>query len=194
MRPAHLLNIPPQAPPGGRASPRPDGLTLLELLATLAVLAICISLAVPAFHILTMKNRAETATHLLTSLFATARATAVTHRRITTVCPTDGVAPVCTEDGDWSRGWLMFADSNGDRQPDGPEDVMRHDIAPIHASLRMRSSTGRPQLRYLPDGRSAGSNLTVRVCDASQVLAEITVNNGGRARGSRANTGAPCPD
>lgn len=171
-----------------------QGLTLIELAVCLAVLAICIGLAIPAFHSFVQKNRSDTATYLLTSLFASARATAITYRRITSVCPTDGDAPRCTSDGDWTRGWLMFTDSDGDRQPNSPDDILRHERSPLHASLRMRSSTGRPQLRYLPDGRSAGSNLTVRICGQSELLVEVLVNNAGRVRASRANAGAECPD
>ena len=185
---------PPSPALRGSGAPRcARGVSLLELAVTIAIAVICATLAIPAYHHLLRENRSDTAIHLLTSLFASARATAVTYNRITTVCPTDGVSAWCREDGNWSRGWMMFTDTDGDRQPDAAEDVLRLQPFPIHPSLRMVSGTGRPQLRYLPDGRSAGSNLTIRLCDASQLLAEVVVNNGGRPRTSRANAGAPCP-
>jgi len=170
----------------------PRGLTLLELLLAVAVTVICLTLAVPSYHRFLESNRADTATYLLTSLFASARATAVTYRRITSVCPTDGTSPWCISDGDWSRGWLMFTDPDGDRQPDTPDEVLRHERFPVHPSLRIRSSTGRPQLRYLPDGRSAGSNLTVRICNESRVLVEVVVNNAGRPRVNRLKASMEC--
>jgi len=174
-------------------SPRlPHGLSLLELMITVAITAILLTLAVPSYQSFVERNRADTATYLLTSLFASARATAVTYRRITSVCPTDGTSPWCTSDGDWSRGWLMFTDPDGDRQPDTPDEVLRHERFPVHPSLRLQSSRGRPQLRYLPDGRSAGSNLTVKICDESRVLVEVVVNNAGRPRVNRLRTGATC--
>ncbi|GGD58666.1 hypothetical protein GCM10007235_33720 [Pseudoxanthomonas indica] len=159
---------------------------------TVALTAILLTLAVPSYQRFMERNRADTATYLLTSLFASARATAVTYRRITSVCPTDGTSPWCTSDGDWSHGWLMFTDPDGDRQPDTPDEVLRHERFPVHPSLRLRSSRGRPQLRYLPDGRSAGSNLTVKICDQSRVLVEVAVNNAGRPRVNRLRAGATC--
>jgi type IV fimbrial biogenesis protein FimT len=180
---AHRRPLPPA---------RPAGLTLIELMTTVAVLVICLSLAVPAYQRFLERNRADTATYLLTSLFASARATAITYRRVTSVCPTDGTSPWCIADGDWSHGWLMFTDPDGDRQPDSPDEVLRHERFPAHPSLRIRSSTGRPQLRYLPDGRSAGSNLTLRICGGSRMLAEVTVNNAGRPRVNRPRIGKSC--
>ena len=49
-------------------------------------------------------------------------------------------------------------------------------------------------LRYLPDGSSAGSNLTVSICSpAGVLLAQVIVNNIGRPRSERPKTPAPCP-
>lgn len=173
--------------------PRPRGLSLLELITAMAITVIGVTLALPSYRYFLERNRADTASYLLTSLFASARATAITYGRITSVCPTDGTSAWCSSDGDWSHGWLMFSDPDGDRQPDTPEQVLRHERFPVHPALHLRSSRGRPQLRYLPDGRSAGSNLTVRICSDSRLLIQVVVNNAGRPRVNRPRTGTSCP-
>ncbi len=170
------------------------GFTLLELMVTLMIAVICLSLGVPSYQYVMRKQRTDTALHLLTSFFASARATAIAHRRITGVCPTDGIEPVCTPGGDWSHGWLMFMDADGNRQPDAPEDVLRIENVPLHGSLRMLSSSGRPQIRYLPDGRSAGTNLTVRVCTEELLLGEVIVSNTGRSRVTHPDGSGLCTD
>ena len=83
-------------------------------------------------------------------------------------------------------------DPDGNRQPDLPQDILRDENAPIHPSLRIVSSSGRVQLRYLPDGRSAGSNLTVRLCREDKLMGRVIVNNGGRVRSERASGSTPC--
>ncbi|MGS1078362.1 GspH/FimT family protein [Pseudoxanthomonas beigongshangi] len=87
---------------------------------------------------------------------------------------------------------FIVLDPDGNRKPDAAEDVLRYEAVPLPPDFRIRSSVGRPQLRYLPDGRSAGSNLTVRICLRERLMSEVVVNNGGRARSRRAAFGEPC--
>ena len=168
-----------------------EGFTLLEALATLAVISICLALGVPSYRSFVERQRASTAMHLLTAHMASARSTAVSYRIPTVVCPSDRSGG-CRTDGDWSQGWLMFFDADGNRQPDSRQDILRDENAPIHPSLRIVSSAGRTQLRYLPDGRSAGSNISVRLCREDKLLAQVIVNNTGRIRSETAPGSRPC--
>ncbi len=168
-----------------------EGFTLLEALATLAVISICLALGVPSYRSFVERQRASTAMHLLTAHMASARSTAVSYRIPTVVCPSDRSGG-CRTDGDWSQGWLMFFDKDGNRQPDLREDILRDENAPIHPSLRILSSAGRSQLRYLPDGRSAGSNLTVRLCREGLLLGRVMVSNAGRVRSEVATGTTEC--
>jgi len=86
------------------------GLTLLELAVAMFIACIGIGVGLPSYQHLVQQNRADTVRYLLTSHFASARQTAVTHRRVTAVCPSDGVEAGCRTDGDWGQGWLMFFD------------------------------------------------------------------------------------
>lgn len=171
---------------------RMAGLTLLEIVITLAIAMIGTAVGIPSYQHFIRQHELDASRHLLTSHFASARLTAVTHRRIVAVCPTDGLQTVCRKDGDWGTGWMMFMDPDGDRQPNGARDILRHEQPRPSPSLRIFSSRGRPQIRYLPDGRSAGSNLTVSFCRQRLLQAEVTVNNNGRIRSRRASGGA-CP-
>ncbi len=157
----------------------------------MAITAIGLVLGVPSYNSLVERQRASSAMHLLTAHMASARSTAITYRIPTVVCPSNR-AGGCRTDGDWSQGWLMFFDADGNRQPDTRTDVLRDEGAPIHPSLRIVSSSGRPQLRYLPDGRSAGSNLSVSLCRDDTLLGQVIVNNVGRIRSEIASGSKPC--
>lgn len=95
----------------GKTAPRPTmrGFTLIELLVTLAVLGIALGLALPGFQALFGNAaRSEAAADLYVSLLQ-ARSEAVARNATVSLVPVDG---------DWSLGWRLMVDENGDDQPD----------------------------------------------------------------------------
>lgn len=172
---------------------RSRGFTLIELAVTLAIASILAGVALPSLQDLLERQRAAAVVGSLTAHMGLARVAAVTHNRRSVLCPTaDG--HTCHVGTDWSRGWMLFLDEDGNRRPDAGDDVLRVDLAPTSRHLQVRSTRGREQLRYLPDGRSAGSNLTISVCGAQgQVVTRVIVNNMGRPRSERPAKPTACP-
>lgn len=174
------------------ARPVPGGFTLVELLATLAILAILAGMAAPSLRELAARHRLATATNQFVASFQQARMHALSHQLPTELCPAAGGA-ACAGGLDWSGGWLAWQDDDRNRRLDPGEPVLAR-FAPLPAGLIARSSIGRPQLRFRPDGSASGSNLTLTLCDTrlpGQGRA-IVVNNGGRPRTGPAAAGA-CP-
>lgn len=163
---------------------RPAGFTVLELLVTVAVLGVLLGIGLPAFRASLEHQRISTAVFLVAAQFATARNTAITRREVVSLCPS-ARGEGCDETVDWSGGWLMYGGSRRSSQPEEPAAILRRFPPPGHASLRFHSSTGRRALHFLPDGRSAGSNLRLRICLAGQLRGEVVVNNLGRVRSRR---------
>ena len=162
---------------------RERGLTLIELSVTLAVLAICAAVGVPALQTFVQQQRATAAMGSLTVHLASARMAAVTHRRPVVVCPMDDEATGCVQETDWSRGWIVFFDPDGNRRPDEPDQVIAVEQTRSGSSLRVLTSSGRRHVRYLPDGTSAGTNVTFELCGAEgSLLGKVIVNNAGRSR------------
>src|SRR5690606_262269 len=85
------------------------GITLVELLATTAILAIVAALAAPGMKALLERQRTASALHALTTRLALARTAAITSRTPVTFCPSRGDGH-CTGGTDWSAGWLVYRD------------------------------------------------------------------------------------
>src|SRR5690625_1398268 len=93
------------------------GLTLIELLITLALAAILLTLGVPAFTGTLERTRVATTMHRVSADLAMARSAAIMRRAQVVVCPrTEDFR--CRNDRDWSHGWIVFTDDDGNRQPD----------------------------------------------------------------------------
>lgn len=168
------------------------GFTLLELMVTLALVAVLAGLALPGFRQVAERQRTASAMHGLTAQLALARTAAITSRTAVTLCPARGDG-TCAASSDWSNGWLTYRDPQRRSQPRSHGDILREELRPVHGSIRIVSSTGRVRVRYQPDGRAGGTNLTLRVCANERLHGEVVVNNIGRVRTRRHPDPPPCP-
>jgi type IV fimbrial biogenesis protein FimT len=173
---------------------RPSGLTLVELVTTLAVAAILLALAGPPLSRLLAEARVLNGLHSLTLALGLARLTAVTEGVPVTVCPSaDGRR--CRFDLTWDEGWIVYRDPGRQPQPETPEALILHQPAP-GSGLQVRSSIGRHRVRYQPTGFSGGSNLTLRVCAGrpARHAGNVVVSLAGRPRTQRVrDADTPCP-
>ena len=172
---------------------RATGFTLIELATTLAVIAICAGVALPSMVEFVERQRTSAAISSLTTHMQLARMAAISRNRRAVLCPSqDGRN--CQAGTDWSGGWMLFVDDDGNRKPDAGDDILRVDLEPTSRHLHVASTAGRQQLRYLPDGTSAGTNLTLSICSRNdELLGKVIVNNAGRPRSERPKMKTPCP-
>ena len=159
----------------------PSGFTLPEAVTVLAVAGVLLALALPSFMQVKHQMQARATSHQLSTSLASARQTAVMRNTSVAVCPASA-AGICREDGIWDEGWLVFHDRERLGRPALPADILQH-VVP-GSGLRVRSGQARSQVRFLPDGRSSGSNLTIRVCSGHRKVEgrSIIVSNAGRPR------------
>lgn len=166
------------------------GMSLIETMMVLVLLGILMGAAMPGMKQLLLAQQVRAGIHELSTDFALARMTAISRSRSVVVCPASGNR--CADDGDWSRGWMVFVDGDGNHVADNAAEVIVTRAA-RDDGLLIGSSRGRPRLRYLPTGASYGSNLTVNICAQARLQAQVVVNNAGRTRVDRRGNGNACP-
>ena len=157
------------------------GFTALELIVTMAIIAVLLTMGVPAVQNYSWNLRMKTAMEQLQTDLYQARSHAISHNNQTVICPaTDGSD--CSGISAWQNGWIIFTDINGDRQRQDPEPLHHH--AGAVSLLSISSSMSRKYIRFYPNGSAPGSNVTILFCDkrGAAHAGTITVSNSGRIR------------
>jgi len=88
------------------------GLSVLELMIVLAAIGIVVLVAVPGSPVLLDKYRLKVTSESFMTALETARSEANSRGIAVVLCPSSN-GHTCRRDGDWSMGWLVFADGNG---------------------------------------------------------------------------------
>lgn len=106
-------------------SPQPArGLTLIELMMTLAVAGVLLTVAAPGFQQLLNSSRINGASQELAAAVHLGRAEAVRHNRRALLCrSTDGSA--CSGTANTWPGWILFIDANGNGERDTAEALIQ---------------------------------------------------------------------
>lgn len=158
------------------------GMSLIEQIMVLAIVAILTGIAVPPLHHMLSRNRLQVAQTDFIAALQHARTTAATSGRRTLFCPSaDGRH--CSKGSRWDSGWLLGHDADGDHQPDHLPSY----VGPAYSSgVRITSSAGRHDVRFGPEGSAAGSNLTLAFCQpgSDEPVLSVVVSNSGRIRGA----------
>ena len=104
-------------------SPRPQkGLTLIELMITLAIAGVLIATATPSMSVFVQNNRAITQVNELQTSLSIARSEAITRNNYVAVCASaDGSS--CS--GTWQDGWIVFVDHDALGTVSDDDEVLR---------------------------------------------------------------------
>jgi type IV fimbrial biogenesis protein FimT len=157
------------------------GFTVLELMVTLAVAAVLLGLAIPAYETFINRQRMRAAVTGLHGDLLAARSQAVFQGIAVIACPgspDDG----CSGSNDWSAGWIVFEDHDGDREHDSGEPLRRRGSPP--EAVAVFTPVSRTALRFLPDGSAPGSNVSISLCGRGGPARarKLVISNIGRIR------------
>lgn len=160
---------------------RQRGLTMIELLVTLSVASILLSVAVPSYNNFVQDNLLVIQSNNFSSSIALAKSEAIKRSSQTTICPsTNGTS--CTGGVVWSNGWLVFSDVNGNGVVDGNDEILLVNTA-LTGGNSLRSGE-RTRITFTANGFSSGFNGTFTLCDSRGATHSraIVLNNQGRMR------------
>lgn len=164
------------------------GLTLIELMVTLAVAIVLLAVGIPAFQGMEANNRSVALAQGLVSALTLARTEAVGRGVAVAVCPKNakdqpGVAPstTCGTSGNWANGWFVFTDPSGTvGARDGADEVIRDFPTPRGSPAITKAPTF---VRFSTQGFLSNGTLTAPAAVNLQL-----VQNGGSSNQTRCVT------
>lgn len=162
---------------------RAPGFTLIEMMVTIAIMAILLAIGIPSFQQLIINNRIVTNTNDLIADLAMARSEALKKGGsvVVTVCAsTDGAS--CSGANDWSGGHLVFVDAGSVGSVDSGDVVLRKmgAVEGLTVTASGFSTTG--YLAYRSSGAVTSTQLgTFTVCKSGYLGRIVTVSPIGRS-------------
>lgn len=175
------------------------GFTLVELAITVVVLAVLIGISIPLFAGLINGSRLTGNANELVAALQIARTEAIRRNVRTTVCQSaDGLT--CTNATPW-RGWIIFADNDGDGVVDAGE-IVRTGVVEQPVQVIPSGNIVNSRIVFRADGLAyAGNNLleaNMRVClpvaNPNLNARDVNIAVGGRvAVRAPINAAGACP-
>jgi type IV fimbrial biogenesis protein FimT len=182
------------------------GFTLIELMVTIALLAILTTLAAPSFGKLIASTRLSSATNELYTSLSQAKSDAIRLGTRVTICPSStGSSCSAVATPTWTTGWIIFQDNARATDPffDNTDRMLQIGQS-LDASLSILGSTG--YASFAADGTAKLINggvyvAKIRVCSKSPRLLnterarDISILRSGRIEITKptAAVAATCP-
>lgn len=164
------------------------GFTLVELMVCVAVLGVVLGIAVPSFRQFIHGQQMVGTTNTLHAALLLARSESIKRR-----------LPVLVDngDGDWTSGWRIYADLNGNGVFDQGEPLVAEQ-AGLAQGVKVSGNTPvRRYVRYTPTGQTklvggAFQAGTISICHASgeQPVRRLVISATGRPRMARDEPGS----
>lgn len=129
-----------------RAAQKQQGFTLIELLVTIALMAVMLALAVPSFVSYRRNSELMSITNNFVAALNAARTEGMKRNMHAMVVPANN-------DNDWSAGWVVFVDVNGDGAYDsGDIVVLKQGAPPPYITISGNGSTNETKSHVRYDG------------------------------------------
>lgn len=157
-----------------------QGFTLIEMLLTLAIVAILVSMAIPRYEQFVAQQDVNRVTQQMRDHLQLARNYAQTHQTTVQLCPVNGVndaIPTCSQDMTW-RAWVVAEVDN--------KGAVRHVIArsePILSHIQITSGN-RKVIKMNRQGGADGLNSTFTIASTQllNINRTLTLASNGRTR------------
>jgi type IV fimbrial biogenesis protein FimT len=167
--------------------PRYQGITLLEVMGSVAVLLLMLSMGVPVLDKILRKNQLQAQASELMATLVFTRSEAVSRNIPVSMCHTNDNSS-CTGNLNlhWQGGWLVFTDVDKNRSVDPNDNIIA--VRPVSDKyVSVGANINSAALTYTPSGRVIRAG-RFRVCAQdlpAQEALSIVVSPAGRPRMSK---------
>jgi type IV fimbrial biogenesis protein FimT len=159
---------------------RARGFTLVELMVTIMVLVVLVSVAVPSFDNIRLSSRLSSYSTDLVAGSQLARSEAIKRNAAVTLCASSN-GTACATNGQWETGWIVIS---------GSQVIQKQ---PATASgYQMRDSGGLSALSFEATG-VGGTAANITICRATPLGPQervVKISATGRSSITRTNSGA----
>lgn len=142
------------------------GLTLIELMISIALFIIFMSLGIPGFGNLVDRHKANTSTHALKRILAHSRIIALEKGRYVTTCPIQNNK--CSSQ--WRGIITAFEDLNDNQQIDEDEHQFLSSELHLSHGYWQKKREKKPYVLFNPQGHAFSSATTFLYCPFSKAL------------------------
>ncbi|WP_092432024.1 GspH/FimT family pseudopilin [Geopseudomonas sagittaria] len=167
----------------GRSRRRQRAFTLIELMVTIAVLAVLMGIAIPSFSEFSLSSRLRSYGTSLVASAQLARSEAIKRNRDVTLCMSaNGTS--CANSGSWEQGWIVLQGA-----------TVIHQQQSLAAGYRVTAVDDVTSIAFRPSGVGA-TQTTLRICRASPSAGSqervVTISATGRTSVEKTTDGS-CP-
>jgi len=160
---------------------RSSGVTLLELMITVSVVAVIAGIAVPGFDAMVLNSRRVTAVNSLVHAVFLARSTASQRGKTVSICRSVDQRSCAPSMTGWQDGWIVFVNDDRDQPPVRDENEAL--LAVFEALPSGTVTSNRTSYSFRPHYNGV-VNGTVVFCDrrGSAHARAVIINYAGRPR------------
>jgi len=141
------------------------GFTLIELLISISLLFITTTMAIPAMTATLNNTRQNGQIEILMSHLQLTRKEAIYQNKNMLMCKSNNKM-FCQKDSTWEQGWLVFHDSNNNKQRDNNEKIVfAHGKLNLKAKILYRSFGGSKNYVWFYSRGYSHTNGTFTICN-----------------------------
>lgn len=134
------------------------GFTLYELMLTLLIVGVVLTLGLPNLTTFTANSRITTTTNDLHAAFQLARSEAARAKANVTICASNNsMAPAANCQGSWEDGFIVFLDANGDLARAGANETVLRAHLGVADGVNLVVANNAGYFSFAPTGLGRGN-------------------------------------